>query len=147
MGLKKRSRNDSSDENNLPEVTYEQKRDLSERMNDLATDKLQKVFQIIHEGMPQLKEAVGQEEIELDIDILDKRTLHRLYKFVKQNTKGSGSSVPQSSSKTTKKSKPALPETSKHSKEKKKRDDSSSGSSSSGSSSSGSDSDSGSNSD
>jgi bromodomain-containing factor 1 len=38
----------------VKEVTYEQKRELSEKINDLSPDKLEKVYQIIRSGMPQL---------------------------------------------------------------------------------------------
>ncbi|KAJ3211677.1 hypothetical protein HDU67_004356 [Dinochytrium kinnereticum] len=78
----------SSDEDAVQEVTYDQKRELSEKINDLSPDKLETVYEIIRSGLPNLDtQSAGQEEIELDIDSLDKSTLYKLYKFVKNSTK------------------------------------------------------------
>lgn len=63
------------------DITYEMKRQLSEKINDLSHDKLQRVIQIIQDSVPQLSEGVT-DEIELDIASLDKLTLHRLWKLV-----------------------------------------------------------------
>ncbi|KAI9271578.1 Bromodomain-containing protein [Phascolomyces articulosus] len=65
----------------LPDFTFEQKKDLSERINNLTGDKLNTVVQIIQSSMPNL-DGQGQEEIVLDIDSLDRRTLYRLHEFV-----------------------------------------------------------------
>ncbi|KAI7858505.1 Bromodomain-containing protein [Circinella umbellata] len=65
----------------LPEFTFEQKKDLSERINNLTGDKLNTVVSIIQSSMPNL-DGQGQEEIVLDIDSLDRRTLYRLHEFV-----------------------------------------------------------------
>ncbi|KAI9313053.1 Bromodomain-containing protein [Dichotomocladium elegans] len=65
----------------LPEFTFEQKKDLSERINNLTGDKLNTVVSIIQSSMPNL-DGQGQEEIVLDIDSLDRQTLHRLHEFV-----------------------------------------------------------------
>ncbi|KAJ3020709.1 UNVERIFIED_CONTAM: hypothetical protein HDU68_010001 [Siphonaria sp. JEL0065] len=65
------------------EITYQQKKELSEKIEDLSPDKLEGVYQIIRSGLPSLDtQAAGQEEIELDIDSLDRVTLSRLYHFV-----------------------------------------------------------------
>ena len=66
----------------LREISFEEKKELSEEINRLSGEKLARVVQIIHESMPQLSNASGQEEIELDIDSLDLLTLNRLWKSV-----------------------------------------------------------------
>lgn len=91
----------------FPEFTFQQKKDLSEQINELTGDRLNTVVNIIQSSMPNLngvsmeRETVvldatghllttmlrflyqqGQEEIVLDIDSLDRRTLHRLHEFV-----------------------------------------------------------------
>ncbi|KAI9487800.1 MAG: Bromodomain-containing protein [Benjaminiella poitrasii] len=65
----------------LPEFTFDQKKDLSEQINNLTGDRLSTVVNIIQSSMPNLS-GQGQEEIVLDIDSLDRRTLHRLHEFV-----------------------------------------------------------------
>ncbi|KAG1137208.1 hypothetical protein G6F37_010855 [Rhizopus arrhizus] len=65
----------------LPEFTFDQKKDLSERINNLQGDQLNTVVDIIRSSMPNL-DGQGQEEIVLDIDSLDRSTLHRLHEFV-----------------------------------------------------------------
>ncbi|KAJ3063718.1 hypothetical protein HDU98_000489 [Podochytrium sp. JEL0797] len=68
---------------NVREITYQQKKELSEKIEILSPDKLEGVYQIIRSGMPSLDtQAAGQDEIELDIDSLDKVTLSQLYHFV-----------------------------------------------------------------
>ncbi|KAI8929393.1 hypothetical protein BC831DRAFT_444255, partial [Entophlyctis helioformis] len=68
------------------EITYEQKRELSENINILPQDKLATVFEIIKENTAF--SASGDEEIELDIDSLDKVVLWKLYRFVHKHTRG-----------------------------------------------------------
>ncbi|KAL9546571.1 hypothetical protein MBANPS3_006606 [Mucor bainieri] len=65
----------------FPEFTFQQKKDLSEQINELTGDRLNTVVNIIQSSMPNLN-GQGQEEIVLDIDSLDRRTLHRLHEFV-----------------------------------------------------------------
>lgn len=65
----------------FPEFTFQQKKDLSEQINELTGDRLNHVVNIIQSSMPNLN-GQGQEEIVLDIDSLDRRTLHRLHEFV-----------------------------------------------------------------
>jgi bromodomain-containing factor 1 len=85
-------------------VTFEQKRELSERINFLSPSKLQGVLEIIKEAMPldsvlpfdivcNTLTIKAQEEIELDIDVLAPKTLHALYMYVVKDTK-----VPSASS-------------------------------------------------
>ncbi|KAG1140984.1 hypothetical protein G6F38_008738 [Rhizopus arrhizus] len=71
----------SSDEEDSG-FTFEQKRQLSESINNLTGDQLNEVVDIIRSSMPNL-DSVGEEEIELDIDSLDINTLTRLNNYVK----------------------------------------------------------------
>jgi hypothetical protein len=41
----------------IPDMSYEQKRELSDRINYLSPEKVGQVFQIIREGMPALAEV------------------------------------------------------------------------------------------
>ncbi|KAI8079591.1 Bromodomain-containing protein [Gilbertella persicaria] len=68
------------------EFTFEQKKELSEMINELTGDKLDTVVSIIQNSMPNLQ-GDGQQEIELDIDSLDIQTLHRLSEFVNPKAK------------------------------------------------------------
>ncbi|KAI9512647.1 Bromodomain-containing protein [Russula earlei] len=47
-------------------LSFEQKKDLSEAIQTLDGQKLERVIQIIHEGVPEIRDS--QEEIELEID-------------------------------------------------------------------------------
>ncbi|KAF9181955.1 hypothetical protein BGZ51_005098 [Haplosporangium sp. Z 767] len=75
----------TSSEDDIPVITFEQKKALSESINFLEGDKLAAVVQIIHDSMPQLRDNGPQEEIELDMDTLDSKTLYKLYQFVKKH--------------------------------------------------------------
>ncbi|KAF9579276.1 hypothetical protein BGW38_004527, partial [Lunasporangiospora selenospora] len=77
----------SDEEDRSPSISFEQKKELSEAIHFLEGEKLAKVVQIIHESMPHLRDNGGQDEIELDMDSLDPKTLHKLYHFVTNNTK------------------------------------------------------------
>ncbi|CEP08952.1 hypothetical protein [Parasitella parasitica] len=77
----------------FPEFTFEQKKDLSEQINELTGDRLNTVVNIIQSSMPNLN-GQGQEEIVLDIDSLDRRTLHRLHEFVTGESLVDTSSLP-----------------------------------------------------
>ncbi|GAV52546.1 hypothetical protein ZYGR_0AG05370 [Zygosaccharomyces rouxii] len=57
-------------------VTYDMKRIITEHINDLPANKLEKVIGIIKRSMPQLRE---DEEVELDLDTLDNNTILTLY--------------------------------------------------------------------
>ncbi|KAI0701725.1 Bromodomain-containing protein [Earliella scabrosa] len=60
-------------------LTFEQKKDLGDTISKLNGGKLEKVIQIIHEGVPEIRQ---HEEIELEIDQLPAAVLTKLYNFV-----------------------------------------------------------------
>ncbi|KAG7589949.1 Bromodomain-like superfamily [Arabidopsis suecica] len=62
------------------DLTFDEKRRLSEDLQDLPYDKLEAVVQIIKKSNPELSQQ--DDEIELDIDSLDLETLWELYRFV-----------------------------------------------------------------
>ncbi|CAH8357380.1 unnamed protein product [Eruca vesicaria subsp. sativa] len=62
------------------DLTMDEKRRLSEELQDLPYDKLETVVQIIKKSNPELSQQ--DDEIELDIDSLDIQTLWELYRFV-----------------------------------------------------------------
>ena len=64
------------------DMTYEEKADVSARINKLNSQNLSKVVQIIKESMPMLGGEQGG-EIDVDINALDTRTLWKLHTFVK----------------------------------------------------------------
>ncbi|EIM92793.1 Bromodomain-containing protein [Stereum hirsutum FP-91666 SS1] len=61
-------------------LTFEQKKDLSDAITRIDGQKLERVIQIIHEGVPEIRDS--QEEIELEIDLLPASVLTKLYNFV-----------------------------------------------------------------
>ncbi|CCM02208.1 uncharacterized protein FIBRA_04288 [Fibroporia radiculosa] len=61
-------------------LTFEQKKDLSDTIGKLDGHRLEKVIQIIHEGVPEIRDST--EEIELEIDQLPSTVLTKLYNFV-----------------------------------------------------------------
>ena len=80
-------------------LTFEQKKDLSESIGKLDGVKLEKVINIIHEGVPEIRDVSlffylreltpdhlpsnqSTEEIELEIDTLPASVLTKLYNFV-----------------------------------------------------------------
>ncbi|KAF8624755.1 hypothetical protein AX15_005653 [Amanita polypyramis BW_CC] len=75
---KKKSKKPIADDDVL---TFEQKKDLSEAIGKLDGAKLEKVINIIHEGLPEIKDQ-SNEEIELEIDSLPASVLTKLYNFV-----------------------------------------------------------------
>ncbi|ORZ02699.1 Bromodomain-containing protein [Syncephalastrum racemosum] len=111
-----------------PDFTLEQKQLLSERINNLTDDRLHHVVGIIQKSMPDL--GGDEQEIELDMDNLDKRTLHKLHEYVM------GTSLVRRPS--TKKAKPAPKRAKTETKPVEKFQDKSSSESDTGSSSSGS---------
>ncbi|ODQ65307.1 Bromodomain-containing protein, partial [Nadsonia fulvescens var. elongata DSM 6958] len=62
-------------------VTYEMKKELSEKIYNLSEKRIAHVITIIHESMPELKGG-DDDEIELDMDQLDPKTVLKLYKYV-----------------------------------------------------------------
>ncbi|ESQ35020.1 hypothetical protein EUTSA_v10007478mg [Eutrema salsugineum] len=65
---------------NNRDLTLDEKRRLSEELQDLPYDKLETVVQIIKKRNPELSQQ--DDEIELDIDSVDIETLWELYRFV-----------------------------------------------------------------
>ncbi|KAF5368460.1 hypothetical protein D9758_002376 [Tetrapyrgos nigripes] len=61
-------------------MSFEQKKELSEAIAKLDGTKLERVIQIIHEGVPEIRDST--EEIELEIDLLPIPVLMKLYNFV-----------------------------------------------------------------
>ncbi|KZW02524.1 Bromodomain-containing protein [Exidia glandulosa HHB12029] len=70
--------------NKVPDVdevlSFDQKKELSETIQTLEGQKLERVIQIIHEGVPEIRDST--EEIELDIDQLPQAVLLKLYNTV-----------------------------------------------------------------
>ncbi|KAK9457654.1 Bromodomain-containing protein [Dipodascopsis uninucleata] len=85
----------------VPHVSYDMKKELSEKIMTLTGQKLNHVIKMIHESMPHLKNA-GQEEIELDVDQLDPVTLMKLYNYVTKNSPSKPSSSNASKAKKVK---------------------------------------------
>ncbi|KAF9535567.1 Bromodomain-containing protein [Crepidotus variabilis] len=61
-------------------LSFEQKKDLSEAIGKLDGQRLERVIQIIHEGVPEIRDST--EEIELEIDLLPATVLTKLYNYV-----------------------------------------------------------------
>ena len=64
-------------------MTYEEKRQLSLDINSLAPDRLTRVVEIIQEGLPRNANGGEPDEIEIDMDKLDTKTLRRLEQYVR----------------------------------------------------------------
>eukprot|EP00736_Rhodelphis_marinus_P011288 Rmarinus@m.12202 len=62
-------------------MTFEEKKELSNNINELPQEKLEGVVEIIQKSMPKLMNTQS-DEIELDIDKLDNKTLRHLERFV-----------------------------------------------------------------
>lgn len=67
-----------------PYVTYEQKQDISNRINSLSETKMATALRIIRDNMPNLQ-GVQDDELELDIDELSDDVLHKLLVFVRKH--------------------------------------------------------------
>ena len=67
-----------------PYVTYEQKQDISNRINSLSETKMAHALNIIRSNMPNLK-GVQEDELELDIDELSNDVLYKLLVFVRKH--------------------------------------------------------------
>ena len=76
-------------------LSFEQKKDVSEAISKLGGPRLQRVIQIIHEGVPEIRDVSNYlcecylisikqsaEEIELEIDLLPAGVLTKLYNYV-----------------------------------------------------------------
>lgn len=71
-------------------VTYDMKRIITERINDLPTSKLERAIDIIKKSMPNISE---DDEVELDLDTLDNHTILTLYNsFFRQYESSSNTS-------------------------------------------------------
>ncbi len=68
----------------VPYVTYEQKQDISNRINSLHETKMTTALKIIRDNMPTLK-GVHDDELELDIDELSNEVLYKLLIFVRKH--------------------------------------------------------------
>lgn len=66
-------------------MSFEEKRRLSVQINNLSSEKLGKVVQIIHESNPKLAQSSAPDVIEIDIDALDTSTLRHLERVVRQS--------------------------------------------------------------
>ncbi|KAK6360396.1 hypothetical protein TWF730_006538 [Orbilia blumenaviensis] len=87
---KKKGSNAKKKEPVVPYMTFAQKTELSERINQLSPHKMQQVLSLIKTYHPDLAEG---DEIELDIDELAPATVHKLYIFVTENTNPSTESA------------------------------------------------------
>ena len=67
----------------LDEVTFEEKQQLSYDVSFLPTDLLTGVVEIIQECLPSIRNS--SEEIELDLDVLDTKTIRKLQAFVQKH--------------------------------------------------------------
>ena len=67
-----------------PYVTYEQKQDISSRINSLPDVQMTKALAIIRKNMPNLK-GIQDDELELDIDELNNEVLYELLLFVRKH--------------------------------------------------------------
>lgn len=84
---RKPSKKDTKHRAKMPEeITYDQKIELSSAINSLTGEVLTVVVDLIHRSMPEIGKSQG--EIELDIDLLDSRTLSTLYTYVMSVTNG-----------------------------------------------------------
>lgn len=72
---------DDAEGSGQPAVTFDMKKELAEKIQEFDGDKLEKVVEIIRNSAPDLLGADNQ-EIELDIDMLDQRTLLKLFEYV-----------------------------------------------------------------
>ncbi|KAF3911418.1 hypothetical protein ABW20_dc0103533 [Dactylellina cionopaga] len=99
---KKSSSSKKKPEPVTPYMTFAQKQELSERINTLSPAKMHQALNLIKTYHPHL--AQEGDEIELDIDELAPATLHKLYKFVSENTLAPESSTapPVATSKSAK---------------------------------------------
>ncbi|PWN32618.1 Bromodomain-containing protein [Meira miltonrushii] len=79
-GVKKAGGGGGRRDEEVREVTYEQKEELAAKITQLPDDRLDGALKIIAEDKPP--NANDDEEIELDIDDLSPSTLYKLYRYV-----------------------------------------------------------------
>lgn len=90
-----------SDENPKP-MTYEEKRQLSLDINNLPSEKLGPVVEIIHRREPSLRDS-SPDEMEIDFEMLKPSTLRELEAYVNQVIKRKPRKPPNTSEKATSK--------------------------------------------
>ncbi|KAH7046556.1 hypothetical protein B0J12DRAFT_576377 [Macrophomina phaseolina] len=66
----------------LRQITFEEKRLISETISNLDEHQMAKAVQIIRNGVPSLQ-GVNDDELELDIDTIPNEVLHDLLKYIK----------------------------------------------------------------
>ncbi|SCU98499.1 LADA_0H13410g1_1 [Lachancea dasiensis] len=76
-------------------VTYDMKKIISEKINDLPASKLEKAVELIRKSMPDIGK---DDEVELDIDMLDNTTILTLFntffrEYAKDVSNGNGTAV------------------------------------------------------
>ncbi|KAH0551510.1 hypothetical protein GP486_007273 [Trichoglossum hirsutum] len=113
-----------------PYVTYEQKQEISDKINTLATNKMNQAYKIIRDNMPQLTGQGDDGELELDIDELPNDVLYKLLQFVQKHAPSSREVHPESPPKVSSAAKGGIPKTKKNKpmKEESSGDDDESGS-------------------
>jgi len=79
------TKNNKNKQQKITEITYNQKKELSEMINYLSEEKISGVVDIIKSSIPEIKDT--QEEIEIDIETLNPATLYKLYNYVKKVSK------------------------------------------------------------
>ena len=82
--IKKAAPKKQAQKERIPSVTYEQKQDISNRINSLSEAKMGQALQIIRNNMPSLQ-GMQDDELELDIDELSNDVLYQLLKFVRKH--------------------------------------------------------------
>ncbi|KAI9768568.1 MAG: hypothetical protein M1840_004765 [Geoglossum simile] len=87
--LKKNKKQTKPKEPKAPYVTYEQKQEISDKINTLATTKMNQAYKIIRDNMPQLTGQGDDGELELDIDELPNDVLYKLLQFVQKHAPSS----------------------------------------------------------
>ena len=79
VGRPRKSVEEEDEQIIVPEVTFEMKKELASRIQELEGENLNKAIKIIYETL-ELDNT--NDEIELDIDVLPVKTLQKLYMFV-----------------------------------------------------------------
>ena len=82
--VEKKAAPKASKKEKTPYVTYEQKQDISSRINSLSHSKMSQALSIIRSNMPNLQ-GVEEDELELDIDELSNDVLYKLLTFVRKH--------------------------------------------------------------
>ncbi|CAF1287230.1 unnamed protein product [Rotaria sordida] len=93
---------DIENEENPKPMTYDEKRQLSLDINNLPSEKLGPVVEIIHRREPSLRDS-SPDEMEIDFEMLKPSTLRELEAYVNQVIKRKPRKQPNTSEKTTSK--------------------------------------------